>query len=80
VDDYRCQLHIWHGTALAYTRRGYDWANRFKSIAEAAKTLPVREAIIDGEVIVATPDGLSDFGALQEDLGSGRSDRMTSLS
>jgi ATP-dependent DNA ligase len=31
--------------------------------------LPVREAIIDGEVIVATPDGLSDFGALQEDLG-----------
>jgi bifunctional non-homologous end joining protein LigD len=32
---------------------------------------------IDGEVIVATPDGLSAFGALQEDLGSGRSDRMT---
>lgn len=76
VDGYRCQLHVWHGTVMAYTRRGYDWANRFRSIADAAKTLPVREAIIDGEVIVPGPDGLSDFGELQSELAAGRSDRF----
>jgi ATP-dependent DNA ligase len=29
IDGYRLQLHIWHGTVLAYTRRGYDWAPPF---------------------------------------------------
>src|SRR4051812_8054633 len=52
VDGYRCQLHVRRGSVKAFTRRGYDWATRFRSIADAAKTLPVREAIIDGEVIV----------------------------
>ena len=40
VDGNRCQLHIWHGTVLAYTRRGYDWANRFRSIAEGTSGHP----------------------------------------
>jgi ATP-dependent DNA ligase len=31
VDGYRCQLHVWHGALMAYTRRGYDWANRFQA-------------------------------------------------
>src|SRR5580704_7258430 len=76
VDGYRCQLHIWHGTVMAFTRRGYNWANRFRSIAEATKALSVCEAIMDGEVIVLGPDGLSDFGALQTELAAGRSDRL----
>ena len=61
---------------MAFTRRGYDWANRFGSIAEATKALPVREAIMDGEIIVLDPDGLSDFSALQSELAAGRSDRL----
>jgi bifunctional non-homologous end joining protein LigD len=76
VDGYRCQLHVWHGAVMAYTRRGYDWAKRFRSIADAAKAFPVREAIIDGEVIVPDPNGLSDFGELQAELGAGRSERL----
>jgi bifunctional non-homologous end joining protein LigD len=36
----------------------------------------VREAIIDGEVIVPGPEGVSDFGALQSDLAAARSDRL----
>ena len=27
VDGYRCELHVLHGTVMAFTRRGYDWAN-----------------------------------------------------
>jgi bifunctional non-homologous end joining protein LigD len=38
VDGYRWPLHVWHGTVLAYTGRGYDWANRFKNIVEAVKS------------------------------------------
>jgi bifunctional non-homologous end joining protein LigD len=44
---------------------------------EAAKSLPVKDAVIDGEIIVATPEGLSDFAALQVELGAGRSERLT---
>ena len=36
----------------------------------------MKESIIDGEVIVPGPDGLSDFGALQSELATGRSDKL----
>jgi len=41
------------------------------------KRLSISQAIIDGEVIVATPEGLSDFAALQAELAAERSDRLT---
>ena len=77
VDGYRCQLHLWHGAVTAYTGRGNNWASRCATIVEAAKALPVKEAIIDGEIIVTTPEGLSDFGALQQELAAKRSDHLT---
>jgi bifunctional non-homologous end joining protein LigD len=52
VDGCRCQLHIRDGSVKTFTRRGYDWAKRFRSIVEAVKALPVREAVLDGEVVV----------------------------
>src|SRR3954469_11702887 len=39
----------------------YDWADRFAAIVEAASRLRARSFLIDGEVIVCWPDGLSDF-------------------
>jgi bifunctional non-homologous end joining protein LigD len=77
VDGYRAQLHVRDGAARVFSRRGNDWTERFESIAHAAVRLPVTLAVIDGEVIVATPDGLSDFNALQTELANERSDRMT---
>ena len=77
MDGYRAQLHVSDGTARVFSRRGNDWTNRFGSIAHDARRLPIREAVIDGEVIVATPDGLSDFNALQVELANERSDRLT---
>ena len=47
-DGYRCQLHVRRGRISMYTRRGYNWASRFRAVAEAAQRLPVNEAIIDG--------------------------------
>src|SRR5687767_15117460 len=68
VDGYRAQLHVDNGAPLMFSRRGNNWTQRFRSIADAARLLPIKHAVIDGEVIVATPDGLSDFAALQSEL------------
>ena len=77
VDGYRAQLHIRDGKVRVFSRRGNDWTSEFQSIADAAKQLPLTRTIIDGEVIVATREGLSDFAALQSELAAERSDRLT---
>src|SRR5205085_3856756 len=76
VDGYRCQLHIRDGEVKAFTRRGYDWAARFRPVAETAQRLRARQAIIDGEVIVPGEGELSDFAALQAELAASRSERL----
>jgi bifunctional non-homologous end joining protein LigD len=75
-DGYRLQTHIREGKVQLFTRRGHDWTDRFDNIALAAWELKTYGAIIDGEVIVPTPEGRSDFHALERDLGGGRSDRF----
>ncbi|APG86858.1 ATP-dependent DNA ligase (plasmid) [Sinorhizobium americanum CCGM7] len=51
------------------TRGGYDWTDRFPSIASAALQLEVQSAILDGEAVVLDEQGRSDFGMLQRALG-----------
>jgi bifunctional non-homologous end joining protein LigD len=51
-----------------FTRRGYDWSDRFRHIVRAAGELVTHGAILDGEVIVPTEDGHSDFAALESAL------------
>ena len=77
VDGYRAQLHLREGATRVYSRRGNDWTDRFGSIAHDASLLAIRQAVIDGELIVATPEGLSDFNALQTELANDRSERLT---
>ena len=75
-DGYRLQAHVREGRVQLFTRRGYDWTDRFESVALAAWELKTYAAIIDGEVIVPTARGQSDFHALERDLGAGRTDRF----
>ncbi|TWA20235.1 hypothetical protein FB004_111161 [Sinorhizobium medicae] len=51
------------------TRGGYDWTDRFPSIADDARRLAVMTAILDGEAVVLNDHGRSDFGMLQRALG-----------
>jgi len=46
------------------SRGGHDWAKRFPLIVAAALKLPEKNFVIDGEVVVLMPDGISDFDAL----------------
>jgi len=74
-DGYRTQLHLNNGKARALTRRGYDWTEKFKPIADAVLDLG-DSLIIDGETIVAGPKGVPDFAALHADLAKTRTDRL----
>ena len=60
---------------VARTRRGNDWTNRFRKIAADAWHLNVKSAIIDGEVIVPSAHGVSDFSVLQNEL-RGKSNKL----
>jgi bifunctional non-homologous end joining protein LigD len=70
-DGYRCLLAIAGGKARVYTRNGLDWTDRFPEIAEAARTLPARSALLDGEIVRLSEKGNTSFSALQEAIGEG---------
>jgi bifunctional non-homologous end joining protein LigD len=44
--------------------RGHDWTRRFPLIVSVARKLPLESFVIDGELVVLRPDGVSDFDAL----------------
>jgi bifunctional non-homologous end joining protein LigD len=75
-DGYRLQVHLREGQARFFTRRGHDWTTRFQSLQEPLARLRTPGAVFDGEVVVQTSEGLSDFGALEDDLGARRSDHF----
>ena len=64
------------GKVKLLTRKGLDWTKKFPTIADAVAKLPVRSALIDGEVVVEGDDGISSFSLLQQDLKAERHDRM----
>lgn len=76
-DGYRLQARIEAGRVKLLTRSGLDWTRKFgKDVVAALQALPVGNALIDGELVVETGSGASDFSALQADLSEGRSDRF----
>ncbi|MDX1205062.1 ATP-dependent DNA ligase [Sinorhizobium medicae] len=68
-DGYRIAVHIEPGRVRILTRGGYDWTGKFPSIADDARRIAVKSAIIDGEAVVLDDKGRSDFGMLQRALG-----------
>jgi hypothetical protein len=63
-DGYRLIVRR-HGEAVRpFTRRGYDWTDRYPAIASAAAKLKARSFTLDGEAVVAGADGVGVFDAL----------------
>lgn len=76
-DGYRLQVRIEAGRVKFLTRTGLDWTKKFgKQLVAAFQDLPVGTALIDGELVVETAAGASDFSALQADLSADRTDRF----
>ncbi|MHC2576534.1 bifunctional non-homologous end joining protein LigD [Bradyrhizobium diazoefficiens] len=71
-DGYRVQVHLANEDVKVFTRRGHDWTNRFKKVADDAWHIKAGSAIVDGELVVPAADGTTDFSVLQNEL-KGRS-------
>jgi bifunctional non-homologous end joining protein LigD len=81
LDGYRIQARVQQkrgeATVQLLTRTGLDWTHRMKAIAEAVLTLPVKNALLDGEVVVLAKDGLTSFAELQAAFQDGAERALT---
>jgi bifunctional non-homologous end joining protein LigD len=75
-DGYRIEARIDGRGIKLLTRKGLDWTDRFKPIADTLKKLRLGSALIDGEIVVETASGVPSFSELQQALSSGRKDRF----
>ena len=69
-DGYRTLIAVANGQARVHTRSGLDWTEKFAGVAAAAAALPVKSALVDGE-IVAFKDGRPDFSTLKDAISTG---------
>lgn len=69
-DGYRCLAALGRGGPRLYTRTGLDWTHRYGALPAALATLPCANALIDGEIVAATP-GTSPFSMLLQALQDG---------
>jgi bifunctional non-homologous end joining protein LigD len=63
-DGYRLIVHREGKAVRLFTRRGYDWTDRYPAIAAAAAKLRAKSFTLDGEAVVAGEDGIAVFDAL----------------
>lgn len=75
-DGYRMLAYIENGAAHLISRNDKDWTESFKPIADFIALLPVKNAIVDGEVVAIGRDNKSDFSELKNALSAGTFDRM----
>src|SRR5579859_792294 len=76
-DGYRTLVFFVGGKARLITLNGHDWTNRYTALAKAFAKLPCKNAIIDGEVVVQDPRGITSINLLEHALSQGDSHAMT---
>jgi len=68
-DGYRVEAVVRDRRVSLHTRNGKDAAAYFPGLLSPPDWIEAREAVVDGEVVALDPDGMPDFGLLQERLG-----------
>jgi hypothetical protein len=76
LDGYRLGARLDRGRVTLLTRKGLDWTAKFPVIASAVAKLPADAAWIDGGACHVEEDDRTSFSGLQDDLGSGRAERV----
>ena len=75
-DGYRIKAVVDEGRARLMTRNNLDWTSTFPTIANAVEALPVKSAVLDGEMVAFDSAGITDFGTLQEAIATKKVDRL----
>jgi bifunctional non-homologous end joining protein LigD len=65
LDGYRMQARKDGASVQLLTRTGLDWTHRMKTVATQLQSLPADTAILDGELVVLSPNGTTSFADLQ---------------
>jgi bifunctional non-homologous end joining protein LigD len=60
-DGYRLQVRRQGETVRLFTRRGFDWTDRYPAIVRTALQLPAKSFTMDGEAVVCGGDGIAVF-------------------
>ena len=68
-DGYRLVARKDANRVTLWSRYGTDFTDKLPRIAEAVRSLPIDNALIDGEAVVFRQDGHSDFVALRTKAG-----------
>jgi bifunctional non-homologous end joining protein LigD len=64
-DGYRVLARVDGSDVRLFTRRGHDWTSRLKHLAQAVAALKLPNGWIDGEIVIESGQGRTDFQALQ---------------
>jgi ATP dependent DNA ligase-like protein len=60
-DGYRLQVRRECDAVRLFTRRGFDWTDRYPAIVRTALELPAKSLTLDGEAVVCGGDGIAVF-------------------
>ena len=60
-DGYRMIVRKKDGRVRLFTRRGYDWTDRYPLIREAVAALRPANLVLDGEAVCCDPNGTANF-------------------
>lgn len=66
LDGFRLLAEVDGGVVKARYRSGYDATQIYPEVALALQSMPYKQAIFDGEVVVFDDTGRPDFGRLQQ--------------
>jgi bifunctional non-homologous end joining protein LigD len=64
LDGFRIGVEVDHGRVRLLSRREKEWTEAFPTVVAGAKKLPVKTALIDGELAGVLPDGRTSMHAM----------------
>ena len=77
LDGYRIQARKSGNKVALLTRSGLDWTHRVQAVADAIASLPVGDATFDGEAVVLSENGTTNFAELQAAFQEGARNQIT---
>src|ERR1051325_5189984 len=70
-DGYRLLCHLERRQVRFWTRNRKDWTAKFANVGKAVKALPIKSAILDGEIVALDSAGRASFQRLQQSINKG---------
>ncbi|MFQ6573979.1 DNA ligase D [Pseudomonas sp. UM16] len=75
-DGYRLLARIKANEVRLFTRNGHDWSAKMPHQVAALRTLKLKSAWLDGEMVVVGEQGVADFQALQNAFDSNSDEQI----